>query len=265
MTLALAPPSRLWADAPLLTGLTLAIALATLPLALAAGLDPRQFQGEGIWVKPLKFHAALAVYAGTLALYARWLPPGLAHSRWWRVYLGVVAAAIMAELLWVGGAAAMGTASHFNLSSPVWTALYALMGLSAVILTSLSLAFGLAVARNPATGLDPALNLSLVVGLVLTFVLTVIVAGVMSAGQSHHVGLPVTGARVPLMGWSREVGDLRVAHFLATHALHAVPLAGLLSARLWPGARGPVIGAGLAYAGLVLAAFAQALAGRPLI
>jgi hypothetical protein len=265
MTLALARPSRLWADAPLLTGLTLVVALAALPLALAAGLDPRQFQGEGVWVKPLKFHAALVVYTATLALYARWLPPGLAHSRKWRVYLGVVAAAIMAELLWIGGAAAMGTASHFNISSPVWSMLYGLMGLAAVILTSLSLAFGIAIARNQATGLDPAVRLALVIGLILTFVLTVVVASALAAGTGHHVGQPVTGARLPVMGWSREVGDLRVAHFLATHALHAVPLAGLASARLWPGARGPVIAAGAAYAALVLATFAQALAGRPLI
>ena len=46
----------------------------------------------------------------------------------------------------------------------------------------------------------------------------------------HFVGTPVTGASVPILGWSLEVGDLRVPHFLATHAMHAVPAFALLFA-----------------------------------
>lgn len=260
-------PSRLWQDAPLLTGLALLMALASVPLLVAAGLDARQFQGDSIWLKPLKFHAALVIYTATLAVYARWLPAGLADHGGWRIYLGIVAAAILAELVWIGGAAALGTASHFNVTSPVWATLYGLMGLAAVTLTSLSLAFGIAIARNPATGLPPALKLSLVLGLGLTFILTVITAGTMSSMTGHHVGLPVFGARVPVMGWSREVGDLRVAHFLATHALHGLPLVGLVATRLLSGpqARAAVIAASLIYTAIVLATFARALAGLPLI
>ena len=131
----------------------------------------------------------------------------------------------------------------------------------------LSFAFGVAIARNPGTVLAPALKLSLATGLCLTFVLTVITAGTMSSMPGHHIGLAVTGARIPVMGWSREVGDLRVAHFLATHALHAIPLAGLLACRLLPPAtaRIAVIAACILYTALVLATFAQALAGLPLI
>ncbi|MGQ0566654.1 MAG: hypothetical protein ACT4OK_16540 [Gemmobacter sp.] len=259
--------ARLWQDAPLLTGLTLLMALAAIPLVLAMALDARQFQGSSVWLKPLKFHAALVIYTATLAVYARWLPEGLAGQALWRAYLGLVAVAILAELVWIGGAAALATASHFNVSSPFWGAVYGLMGAAAVTLTSLSLAFGLAIARNPATGLPPALQAALALGLILTFVLTVVTAGTMSSTSGHHVGTPVSGLRVPLMGWSREVGDLRVAHFFATHALHAIPLAGLvaialLSARM---AMVAVIVASLGYAAFVLATFAQGLAGRPFI
>ncbi len=267
MTFALSRPAlRPWDDAPLLAGLTVLMALAALPLLLALGLDARQFQGESVWLKPLKFHVALAIYAATLALYARWLPAGLAARRAWRLYLGVVTAAILAELLWVGGAAALGTASHFNISSPVWARLYSLMGLAAVTLTSLSLAFGIAIARNRATGLPAAVRDGLVLGLILTFVLTLATAGTMSAGTGHHVGLPVTGDRLALMGWSREVGDLRVAHFFATHALHGLPLAGLGALSLPEGWRRPAVWAAAAvFSAFVLAVFAQALAGRPFL
>jgi hypothetical protein len=254
MTAVLAAP-RTWAlSAPnrQLMGLTLFTALAGLPLMAAYGLDDRLFQGDNVWLKPLKFHLALTVYTGTLTLFAMLLPEGTFTSRRWRIYIGVVATCILAELLWIGSAAALGTASHFN-QTGIWAGLYALMGAAAVTLTSLSLAMGVVFWRHRA---DPFL-LSVAVGLVLTFVLTVPIAGTMSSGTGHLIGTPLTGARFPVMGWSMEVGDLRLPHFLATHAMHFVPLAGLT------GSRGAVWGAAAGFTALVLWCFARALMGLP--
>ena len=105
-------------------------------------------------------------------------------------------------------------------------------------------------------------------GLVLTFVLTVPVGGYMSSSLGHFVGTPAgwdTG--LPLMGWSRSVGDLRVAHFLATHALHGIPLAGLIAVLTLPEATAQrvVLLASALYAALVVATFVQALAGQPFL
>ncbi len=47
------------------------------------------------------------------------------------------------------------------------------------------------------TGLAPALHLSIWLGLVLTFVLTVIAAGALASKPGHFVGVPVTGDRLP--------------------------------------------------------------------
>lgn len=254
MTASLAAPGS-WAVSAAnrqLTSLTLFIALAALPIMAAHGLDDRLFQGDNIWLKPLKFHLALAVYTGTLALYAMLLPEGSFTSRRWKIYIGVVIVCILGELLWVGSAAALGTASHFNVTG-IWSALYGLMGVAAVTLTSLSLAMGVVFWRHRA---DPLL-LSVALGLVLTFLLTVPVAGTMSSGTGHLVGTPVTGARFPLMGWSTEVGDLRLPHFLATHAMHFVPLAGLT------GSRGAVWAAAAGFTALTLWCFARALMGLP--
>lgn len=249
------PAPRAWAVAPLnrqLLAITLLTALAALPLMVAHGLDPRQFQGDGIWLKPLKFHLALAVYTGTLALFALLLPQGSFITRRWRAYIGLVILCILAELLWIGAAAALGTASHFN-QSGLWAPIYNLMGLAAVILTSLSLAMGLVFWRHRA---DP-LMLAIALGLILTFLLTIPIAGTLASLPGHLVGTPVTGARVPLMGWSTEVGDLRLPHFLATHALHAVPLAGLT------GRRSAVWASAAAFAALTLYTFVRALMGLP--
>jgi hypothetical protein len=232
--------------------LTLFISLAALPLMAAYGLDDRLFQGDSVWLKPLKFHMALAVYTGTLVLYAMLLPEGTISSRRWRIYIGVVTACILAELAWIGGAAALGTASHFN-QVGIWGVIYPLMGAAAVTLTSLSLAMGVIFWRHQS---DP-LMLSVAVGLILSFLLTVPIASTMSSGTGHLVGTPVTGARFPLMGWSTEVGDLRLSHFLATHAMHFVPLAGLT------GSRGAVWGAALGFTALTLWCFARALMGLP--
>jgi len=265
--LPLRPATRLWTDAPAFTALALLIGLAILPVLAAMSLDPRLFGGEDIWLKPLKFHIALVIYLVTLAVFARWMTPAQRDSRMWRGFVAVVCLCVLAELVWIGGAAALGTGSHFNISSPVWGTLYSLMGLAAVTLTSASLVMGVAIARNPATGLHPAVKLSIVLGLILTFVLTVITAGYMASTTGHYVGVPVTGERLPILGWSREVGDLRVGHFLATHALHGLPIWGLMAARMGDG-RGSLtlVWAGaVAYAVLVLATFAQAMAGMPLI
>jgi hypothetical protein len=246
------PFDRLRRAAPQLVALTAVLLFAAVPVALAMAIDTRSFNGESIWLKPLKFHIALALYTGTLAIYALALPEGTLVGRNWRRYQAVVVAAIVAEVVWIGGAAALGTGSHFNTTIP---GLYPAMGAAAVILTSISLAMGLAFWRVRTS----ALHLGLATGLVLTFVLTVIVAGTMSSSPGHHVGTPVTGARLPLMGWSGEVGDLRVAHFFATHAMHAVPLAGL------SGSRRAVWITAAAYTALVVATYVQALMGLPLV
>jgi hypothetical protein len=240
------PPNHpLWAT-------TLAIALAALPVMAALALDPRQFQGDAIWLKPLKFHVALALYTGTLAAFAMLLPEATFTSRLWRVWIGIVVAAISYELVWVAAAAALGTGSHFHVDG-IWGPLYGLAGVGAVTLTALAPTMAPAFWRRRA---DP-LMLSIALGLILTFVLTVPVAATMSSGTGHHIGTPITGARFPLMGWSTEVGDLRLAHFLATHAMHAVPLAGLTGSRsvVWATAAG--------WTALTLWCFARALQGLP--
>jgi hypothetical protein len=251
----------LFGAAGLLIGLSLAVTLA------AQAIDPRLFAGENVWMKPIKFQIGLGLYLLTLAVFARWLPPGTMRTRAYRVFAGSVVLAIFAELAWIGGAAMYGTASHFNVSTPAMMQLYGLMGFFAVVLTAASLVYGVAIWRNRATGLPPALHLAIALGLVLTFLLTVPVAGTMSSLPGHHVGTPVTGASLPFFGWSREVGDLRLPHFFATHAMHVLPAVGWVAAHLLApqAAVRAVWLAALAFVAFVLAVFALALAGLPLV
>lgn len=257
--------ARIWTDAPAFAGLALFVALTAIPLLAAAMIDTRVFLDAPVWQKPLQFHLALSAYLITLAWFARFLPAGMT-SRPWRIYAGVVSFCILAELLWVGGAATFATASHFNTDDAVMGAIYGLMGLFAVILTSASAVMGVAIWRTAHTGLAPALHLSIALGLILTFVLTLIAAGTMSAMPGHHIGTPLTGAALPILGWSREVGDLRVAHFLASHALHVIPVAGLLATWTLPAIARPLVwAASAAFCALVGLAMWQAFQGQPFL
>jgi hypothetical protein len=141
------------------------------------------------------------------------------------------------------------------------------MGVAAVVLTSACATLAWALHRHPAGNVSPAVRTGLVWGLGLTLALTLVTAQTLSGMGSHWIGGTASdaGGLFPF-GWSRDGGDLRAAHFLATHAMHAVPLAALACARLFgPAARAPVRFAALAYVGLVALVFGQALRGLPLI
>lgn len=248
---------------PLNAAATVFVALLALPLGFAALVDSRELADVGIWDKPLKFVLALAVYLATLTWYAGYLPESARQKRWVRWHARAVVAAILFELAVIGGAAALGTTSHFNDSSAAWQAAYALMGVGAVLLTSASTVQGWLMRRG-GESLSPVVRSGLTWGLLLTLPLTLMTAGVMSASGSHLVGGNLSDAEgVWLMGWARDGGDLRVAHFFASHALHFLPGFALVSAFVFgPRDKRPLLVFGALFVLFVGLVFAQALAGR---
>jgi hypothetical protein len=259
--------ARLAADSPRYAPLAILLVLAMVPLSLAFALDARVFQGINVWIKPLKFHAALVVYLLTLAWFARFAAPEVTGRPWWRWHERAVVVAVVLELVWIVGAAAVATGSHFNRSTPLMGAIYGFMGLAAILLTSASATMAFAIHRHRGGTLSPAVRAGLVWGLALTLPLTLVTAGTLSGMGSHWVGGSASDAGgLPLMGWSRDGGDLRVAHFFATHALHVVPVVALGCARLFGReALAPVRVAALAYTAFVAGTFVQALMGRPFL
>lgn len=249
---------------PRFMALAIILVVAMLPTGLAALLDTRSLDGIELWGKALKFEVALAVYLFTLAFFARYVPVPVANARWYRVYSGSVVVAIVMEMAWIGGAAGLGTTSHFNTTV---IGLYPLMGLAAVLLTSATAVQAVLIARNPTTGLKPALKDAIVLGLALTLPLTLLTAGTLSQMGSHFIGGSgaVQGV-VPFMGWAGDRGDLRVAHFFASHALHFLPGFALVSAALFGGGnKKPLVLFTVLFVAFVALVFAQALAGQPFL
>jgi hypothetical protein len=253
---------------PLFASAALCLVVLMAPTLFAMALDQRTFLDINVWIKPFKFQVALTIYLVTLAWFAGWLPASFAASRWHRIFSTIVVLAITAEMIWILGAAALGVASHFNDSSPLAIGLYATMGVLAVVLSSGALVYGVVILRDHHSRPDPVFRLSVGIGLIATFVLTVAVAGYMSGSGSHFVGgVHSDAGGLSPMGWARDGGDLRVAHFFATHAMHFIPVFGFIASRLLPAGQGRAAVfafAGL-FVGLVGHTFAEALSGRPFL
>jgi hypothetical protein len=253
---------------PLFASAALVLALMIAPTATALLFDDRTLNGVDVWIKPLKFEVSLALYLATLAWFAQWLPTGVVTNPWYRTYAIIVVACIGLEMVWIGGAAASGIASHFNVGTPLMSAAYSLMGVIAVVLTSATLVYAVLLWRADDNALRPAFRLSVVLGLALTFLLTVPVAAFMASGPGHLVGGNSSDAEgLALFGWARDSGDLRVPHFFATHAMQIIPLVGLAADRM-PNSRagqGAVVLFGLLFVALVAYTVAEALQGRPFL
>lgn len=243
-------------------GLMIAFAVAVAPAAL---IDERTLWEVNVWHKPLKFCTALIVHFVTLALLAQLLAPKKRAGATMTVMVWLSVAAAAMEMAYIIVQAARGRHSHFNFDTPFEATMYAVMGAGALLLVIAPFVLGVFLAMQR-DGDRSGLKLGAIIGLLLAPVLTIVFAGYMSSVvYSHWIGEAASDAGgVPVFGWSREVGDLRPAHFVATHLMQFLPLAGLAADRLIPRAARPAVAvAALLLAGLAAALFAQALAGKP--
>jgi hypothetical protein len=96
-------------------------ATALVPLWL---LDPPVLLGVSVWEKPLKFFISTGIFCLTYS----WLSAHI--SRWPKLvrWVGVIiAVSLIIEMIAIAGAAAVGTTSHFNVSTPLATTVWAIM------------------------------------------------------------------------------------------------------------------------------------------
>ena len=90
-------------------------------------------------------------------------------------------------------------------------------------------------------------------------------AGELAGNGGRYIGTPsVDGSRLPIVGWSMEVGDLRPAHFFALHAMQVLPACGYIASRFDFSQRLVWIATAL-YASFTITVFLTALRGIPLI
>jgi hypothetical protein len=235
------------------------------PFALLAQVvDPRDIAGVNVWVKPAKFAVSIGLFALTMAWFFGYVRPERRSARTVRATVWMLLVGGGFEILYISLQAARGLDSHYNLSTPFYVVMYALMGVFAMVLVSSTLPMAWELARRPARDARPDLVAAIVIGLVMTFLLGGLLGGYMSSRPGHAVGL--VAGHVPLFGWNRGGGDLRVAHFFAIHAQQAIPLLAVAVGAVRAPLRWSLLIAGaVIYAALTLAVFVQAVAGRAVL
>jgi hypothetical protein len=246
------------------TGVLLLAVMA--PTLVALGLDTRLLNGISVWIKPLKFEAALAVHLLTVAWVMLCLPQEIRDSRLARGLAMALAAAALFEIAYIALQAARGEASHFNRETLFAGVMYSLMGVGAVILVGTSTVIGGLILRHGQR--HRPIVFAAGFGLILGGVLGGITGAYMSAQAGHWVGgVPSDAGGLAIFGWSRLGGDLRVAHFFGLHLMQALPLTAWLGAQFAPGRlQFPLIGTVAAAGALVtLATLVQAMLGRPFL
>jgi hypothetical protein len=242
------------------TGLAM-VALLVLCLA-AMAVDGRELRGVSVWVKPAKFAASLALWCWTLAWAWVALDPAWRGGRVARIIVAGTIACTAFESGWITLRAALGLPSHFA-TDALGAAVYGLMGIAAVLLCLLAAGLGALVALRGDAAMDRAMRFAIASGFLVAGLLGAFTGIAIGGGAGPYVGGLASDADAwPPFFWSRSGGDLRVAHFLAIHAMQALPLLAWALGRAGAAAPRAWLAAGAAgWVGLTLGAFALARAG----
>lgn len=271
-----------WASSRPLTFVGGAMLLTLAATMVGLLLDPRVITGAPAWLKPAKFAVSISIYCFTLL----WLLTFVrGRPRLVRLVAWATAGALGMEMVIIVAQVVRGTTSHFNVATPLDSALWYAMAYFVLVAWGANLltAVLLLLQRMP----DPAFAWSLRLGVLVSFVgmgvaflMTVPTAEQLAAEEAgervlvagaHSVGVEDGGPGLPVTGWSTTGGDLRVPHFVGLHGLQTLPLLGILLARFGPSWLRPghrkalVLTMAIFYLGLVVLLTWQALRGQPLI
>ena len=188
--------------------------------------DERTLREVGIWVKPMKFMAATALFAWTTVWVTELANSALSHGQ---TYMGICILLVVTsffEVAYITYQASQGAASHYNTSDSWHALMFGLMAIAAVGLTASQgwLAWEIWSARG--TSPLTVTSWGVIIGLTLTFVLST-VSGFMLGGNQ-----PPAGSGLPIVGW-HLYQDIRPSHFLGVHAQQLIPLWGIIVDRFF--------------------------------
>ena len=211
--------------------------------------------GVNAWYKPFKFAFSTVLFSWAMVWYCYYLPDFNIKLFNWAVIL-----LLGFEIFYIALQAGKGQLSHYNVSTPVYSALYSLMALAASAVTIYTGYVGVLFFTNSFPDLPQyyvwAIRLSIILFVIFSFE-----GFAMGARLNHSVGALNDNSNWFIVGWSKTVGDLRVAHFIGMHALQVLPL---LSYYLLKNTK-LTVAVSLLYGLLALATLIQAIQGRPLI
>lgn len=217
-------------------------------------LDGSSLEGPVSWRKPISFGLSSGLLSLSIAWITALLPATNARAWWVRVY----SASLFIEVALITMQRWRGVGSHFNVGTAFDTIVFALMGV--LIMAVVVALVGLTVLLYRAADVSPDARAAGLFGLGLLHVASFVGVLIIVHGRM------VLAAQAGVPGHIAGAGVLKVPHGIAMHALQVLPLlAFVLAWRGVPLAQRTrwVIRAGLGYALIVAAMFAQALLGMP--
>jgi hypothetical protein len=230
-------------------------------LLVAMPFDSRTILGISPEIKPLKFAISIAIFVWTLAWYLYYVRD---RRRAVSTISWGVSICMVTEIVCITLQSVRGVTSHYNIATPFDAAIFSTMGGTIGINTLLLMwVVALFLVENPRIPRGYLLGIRF--GLII-FVLASFEGVIMILHGSHTVGAIDGGQGLPFVNWSREHGDLRVAHFAGMHALQILPLAGYwMSKRDDSRSVRPMLGLGLGYLAVIVLLFWVAWKGRPIL
>ena len=193
--------------------------LSAIVLLGAASVSKMQLTGVNAFYKPFKFALSIGIFSWTMGWYCWYLRlPGQVSGYSWAliILLGF-------ELFYIAFQASRGQLSHYNRSTPVYSLILGLMALAAVGITLYTAYMGVLFCISAIPELPRYYLWSIRLGIFL-FVIFALEGLVMGARGAHTVGGPDGGGGLPVLNWTKKLGDLRIAHFVGMHALQIIPL-----------------------------------------
>jgi uncharacterized integral membrane protein len=227
-------------------------------------LDERTVMGINVWIKPFKFYLSTAIYTLTVGFLVTLYPYSNLKKH---ILRNLVSWSMLLELVIITYQAARGVQSHFNTSNAYDGTLFITMGVLIGINVLVMVIFAFDTIRLKLLTTKAIQWSILMAWLIIIFGSWV--GGQMIGQMAHSVGVADGGAGLPLLNWSTEAGDLRVAHFFGMHSLQLIPLFAFFLGKYWNGKhRSQVLiitAFALLYAYLVFYTFYQASEGVPFI
>jgi hypothetical protein len=175
----------------------------------------------------MKFMAASALFAWTTFWLVSITNSSVDQGQSYLWIAALIISTSLFEVVYITYQGSRGEASHYNDSDTFHIILFGVMAIAAIGLTASQAWLAWKIWKEQsATGLS-ALTLSVVLGLLLTFVLSTISGFLLGGNQ------PPAGGGLPIVGW-HLYSDIRPSHFLGVHAQQFIPLLGLFAER-WGG------------------------------
>jgi hypothetical protein len=207
------------------------------------------------WYKPFKFAFSTFLFVWAMAWYCYYLPNFNIKLFNWSVII-----LLGFEIFYIAFQASKGQLSHYNISTPIYSALYSIMAIAASLVTLYTAYVGILFFTNSFPDLPNYYLWAIRLGIII-FVIFSFEGFAMGSRLNHSVGAVNDNSNWFIIGWSKTVGDLRVSHFIGMHALQFLPILSyyiLKNTKL-------TIGLSIVYGILALLTLIQSLQGKPLI